>query len=101
MWGFDFYSAGTAGFLLSAVSPAVVVPSMLSLMENGYGRGNEVPTTVLAGASADDVFAITIFTVFFNLASGSGSGNNLSSSLPAFIRLIILLTTSVVLAIVI
>ncbi len=71
LWGFDLFTAGAAGFLLSAVSPAVVVPSMLSLMESGYGRKNEVPTTVLAGASVDDVFAITLFTVFLNLAVGA------------------------------
>jgi solute carrier family 9B (sodium/hydrogen exchanger), member 1/2 len=67
-WGFDLYTAGAAGFLLSAVSPAVVVPSMLTLMESGYGREREVPTTILAAASADDVIAVSVFTIFLNLA---------------------------------
>ena len=73
VWGFELFSAGTAGFLLSAVSPAVVVPSMLNLMEHGYGRANEVPTTVLTGASGDDVLAITLCTLFMQLASGAVS----------------------------
>ena len=70
-WGFDLFTSGLTGFMLAAVSPAVVVPSMLKLMEQGYGKAREVPTTILAGASVDDVIAITLFTVFLNLASGS------------------------------
>ncbi len=70
-WGFDLFTSGLTGFMLAAVSPAVVVPSMLKLMEEGYGKAREVPTTILAGASVDDVIAITLFTVFLNLASGS------------------------------
>jgi len=75
LWGFDFLTAAMTGFMLSAVSPAVVVPSMLTLMEKGYGKENEVPTTVLAGASVDDVVAITIFTVFLNHAASPDAGN--------------------------
>ncbi|TVR04284.1 MAG: peptidase [Spirochaetaceae bacterium] len=70
-WGFEWVSAGAAAFLLAAVSPAVVVPSMIVLMEGGYGKRNEVPTTILAGASVDDVIAITLFTVFVNAAGDS------------------------------
>lgn len=67
--GWDVYQAGMAGFMLAAVSPAVVVPSMLELKAQGKEtRG--VITTVLAGASADDVFAITFFTAFATLARG-------------------------------
>jgi NhaP-type Na+/H+ or K+/H+ antiporter len=54
--------------MLAAVSPAVVVPAMLQLSEKGYGRKNEVPTLVLAGASVDDVFAITLFSMFLGMA---------------------------------
>lgn len=71
LWGFDLFTSGLTGFMLSAVSPAVVVPSMLTLMEQGYGKAREVPTMVLTGASIDDVIAITFFTLFLNLASGS------------------------------
>ncbi|MDG5816187.1 cation:proton antiporter [Chitinispirillales bacterium ANBcel5] len=63
-FGFQWPIAGLTAFMLAAVSPAVVVPSMLDLKDKGYGKKNDVPTIVLAGASIDDVFAITVFTVF-------------------------------------
>lgn len=69
--GFDYIVAGICAFLIAAVSPAVVVPSMLDLKERGFGQKNDVPTMILAGASLDDVFAITIFTIFMGMASGS------------------------------
>ena len=52
---------GTLGFVLAAVSPAVVVPGMLSLQERGYGTGKGIPTLVMAAASFDDVIAISGF----------------------------------------
>jgi solute carrier family 9B (sodium/hydrogen exchanger), member 1/2 len=64
--------AGMLGFIIAAVSPAVVVPQMLDLKEKRFGEHKEVPTLVLAGASLDDVFAITIFYVFLNLGLGKG-----------------------------
>ncbi|NCN04918.1 MAG: peptidase [Spirochaetales bacterium] len=67
---FSWPAAGLTAFMLAAVSPAVVVPSMLELQEKGIGKKNGVITIILAGASADDVFAITIFTVFLGLAQG-------------------------------
>lgn len=69
----DFYSAGMLGFIIAAVSPAVVVPTMLELKEKGFGKKKDVPTLVLAGASLDDVFAITIFGVFASLAVGAST----------------------------
>ncbi len=66
---FSWSVSGLTAFMLAAVSPAVVVPSMLDLKEGGYGKKNEVPTLVLAGASVDDVFAITFFTIFLGLAT--------------------------------
>jgi NhaP-type Na+/H+ or K+/H+ antiporter len=68
VFSFGWSIAGLTGFMLAAVSPAVIVPSMLNLKEKGFGRKNEVPTIILAGASADDVFAITIFSVFLQMA---------------------------------
>ncbi len=70
IFNFTIIESGILGFILAAVSPAVVVPTMLELKDKGYGKNKEVPTLVLAGASADDVFAITIFGVFVGLASG-------------------------------
>lgn len=64
---FGFAEAGMLGFILAAVSPAVVVPSMLNLKEQGYGEDKQISTLVLAGASVDDVFAITLFTTFLGL----------------------------------
>ncbi|OQY32160.1 MAG: hypothetical protein B6241_12050 [Spirochaetaceae bacterium 4572_59] len=68
--GFPWFSAGVTAFLLAAVSPAVVVPSMLDLKERGLGQEKDVPTIILAGASLDDVFAITLFSIFMGLAGG-------------------------------
>jgi len=69
--GFEYAVAGVCAFLIAAVSPAVVVPSMLDLKERGYGKKNDIPTMILAGASMDDVFAITIFTIFMGIAGGN------------------------------
>ena len=68
---FSFIEGGILGFIIAAVSPAVVVPSMLKLIENNVGTKKGIPTLILAGASIDDVFAITIFSVFLGLYSGS------------------------------
>lgn len=67
---FSFIQGGILGFIIAAVSPAVVVPSMLRLIENNIGTKKGVPTLILAGASIDDVFAITIFSAFLGLYSG-------------------------------
>lgn len=72
IFGFSWPVAGLTAFMLAAVSPAVIVPSMLHLKDEGYGRQNEVPTIILAGASVDDVFAITMFTVFLQAATSGG-----------------------------
>ncbi|MDA3956392.1 cation:proton antiporter [Oceanispirochaeta sp.] len=67
---FSWITAGVCSFILAAVSPAVVVPSMLNLQESGLGQDKEIPTIVLAGASLDDVFAITLFSIFLGLSTG-------------------------------
>lgn len=69
--GFTFVQGGVLGFIIAAVSPAVVVPSMLKLIEDKIGTKKGIPTLILAGASIDDVFAITIFSAFLGLYSGS------------------------------
>jgi solute carrier family 9B (sodium/hydrogen exchanger), member 1/2 len=70
LMGFSWVVAGCCSFILAAVSPAVVVPSMLNFQESGLGQDKEVPTIVLAGASLDDVFAITLFSIFLGLSTG-------------------------------
>ena len=69
--GYSLAISGCLGFILAAVSPAVVVPEMLSLKEKGLGKEKEIPTIILAGASIDDVFAITLFTAFLGMALGN------------------------------
>lgn len=70
---FSIYEAGMLGFIIAAVSPAVVVPSMLELKDKGLGKTKEIPTLILAGASLDDVIAITIFSVFAGIGAGQGA----------------------------
>lgn len=71
IFNFSFIEGGILGFIIAAVSPAVVVPQMLDFQERGIGTNKGIPTLILAGASIDDVFAITIFTTFLGLYSGS------------------------------
>lgn len=61
--------AAIIGSVIAAVSPAVVVPRMIKLMEEGYGKDKYIPQIILAGASVDDVFVIIIFTALTTLAS--------------------------------
>ena len=68
---FTFIQGGILGFIIAAVSPAVIVPSMLKLMEHDWATKKGIPTLILAGASIDDVFAITLFTGFLGLYSGA------------------------------
>ncbi|KAF1083431.1 MAG: hypothetical protein GQF41_0209 [Candidatus Rifleibacterium amylolyticum] len=65
---FSWPVAGLTAFMLSAVSLAVVVPTMLDLKDKGYGSKKEVPTIAMAGASVDNVIAITIFSTFLGMA---------------------------------
>ena len=62
--------AAVMGAVLAAVSPAVVVPRMVQLMESGCGTKKSIPQMVLAGASCDDIFVIVLFTTFLHTAQG-------------------------------
>lgn len=64
--------AAIMGAVLGAVSPAVVVPRMVELMEKKYGTDKKIPQLVLAGASLDDVFVIVLFQAFVGMAQGNG-----------------------------
>lgn len=59
------------GAVMAAVSPAIVVPRMVKLIDEGYGRNESVPQMILAGASCDDVFALVLFLSFLSMAKGS------------------------------
>ena len=69
--GISYLEALLLGSVLAAVSPAVVVPRMIKLMEEGYGKEHSVPELVMAGASCDDIFVIVLFYSFKNLVSTS------------------------------
>jgi NhaP-type Na+/H+ or K+/H+ antiporter len=69
--GITFVEGGILGFIIAAVSPAVVVPKMLQLIDRKLGTDKAIPTLILAGASVDDVFAITLFTSFLGFYGGS------------------------------
>ena len=69
--GISYFEALLLGSVLAAVSPAVVVPRMIRLMEEGYGKEHCVPELVMAGASCDDIFVIVLFYSFKNLVATS------------------------------
>lgn len=66
--GLGILDALILGTVVAAVSPAVIVPRMLKLMENGFGREQKIPQMIMAGASVDDVFVIVLFTAFTGFA---------------------------------
>ena len=70
--GISILDAAIMGTVIAAVSPAVIVPKMLKLMEEGYGVKKSIPQMIMAGASVDDVFVIVLFTSFTGLAGGGG-----------------------------
>ncbi len=76
--GLGLLDSAILGTVIAAVSPAVIVPKMLKLMEEGYRADRSIPQMIMAGASVDDVFVIVLFTSFIGLAStGSFSMLNL------------------------
>ena len=71
--GINRIEAAVMGAVLAAVSPAVVVPRMVKLMETGYGTKKSIPQMILAGASCDDIFVIVLFSTFTNMAQGGSA----------------------------
>lgn len=72
--GINRIEAAVMGAVLGAVSPAVVVPRMVQLMEEKRGTGQGIPQMILAGASCDDIYVIVLFSTFVGMAQG-GSAN--------------------------
>lgn len=68
--GISRIDAAVMGAVLAAVSPAVVVPRMVQLMEEKYGTKQSIPQMIMAGASCDDIFVIVLFTTFLGMAQG-------------------------------
>lgn len=75
------------GSVLSAVSPAVVVPRMSMLMDEGYGTDKAIPQMIMAGASMDDIFVIVLFTSFLGMAMGQGVDLSQFAKIPISIVL--------------
>lgn len=83
--------AAMMGAALGAVSPAIVVPKMVQLIESGYGAAKGIPQMILAGASLDDVFVIALFTTFVGMAGGGSASVMELAAVPVSIVLGILL----------
>ena len=75
------------GSVLAAVSPAVVVPRMVALMDEGRGTDKKIPQLILAGASLDDIFVIVLFTAFLGINMGDGVGAMTFLNIPISIVL--------------
>lgn len=72
LMGLTTLEAAIMGAVLAAVSPAVVVPRMVKLMDEGYGVNEGIPQLILAGASVDDVYVIVMFSTFVGMMQGEG-----------------------------
>lgn len=93
--GISRLDAAIMGAVVGAVSPAVIVPKMLKLMEEGYGTNKGIPQLILAGASVDDVFVIVMFSTFTGLAQGS------EVSVGSFVNIPVSIVTGIVIGFII
>ena len=89
--GVSLLDAAVMGSVIAAVSPAVIVPRMISLMEKGYGTSKGIPQLILAGASVDDIFVIVVFTALTALASTGNAAVSGLVQIPTSIFLGVLL----------
>lgn len=71
--GLSILEAAIMGSVLAAVSPAVVVPRMVKMMDEGYGTDKAIPQLILAGTSVDDVYVIVLFSTFIGIMQGEGT----------------------------
>ena len=78
----SYIEAAIMGSVLAAVSPAVIVPRMINLMDKGYGKDKSIPQLIMAGASVDDVFVIVIFASFMGMYKGQGFNASSLISVP-------------------
>ena len=89
--GITRVEAAVMGSVLAAVSPAVVVPRMVQLMETKYGTEKAIPQMIMAGASCDDIFVIVLFTTFLGMAQGGSADIKTFANIPISIILGIIL----------
>ncbi|MEG1587530.1 MAG: cation:proton antiporter, partial [Bacteroidales bacterium] len=78
----NYIEAALMGTVIAAVSPAVIVPKMLSLMERKYGTKKSIPQMIIAAGSVDDVFVIVLFTMFTGLVQGESVSANILLEIP-------------------
>ena len=83
----SYTEAAIIGAVIAAVSPAVIVPRMIRLIEEGYGKEKSIPQLILAGASVDDVFVIVMFTAFLALETNTGVSVAQFAAIPVSIVL--------------
>ena len=89
LMGLSILEAAVMGAVLAAVSPAVVVPRMVKLMDEGYGVKEGIPQLILAGASVDDVYVIVLFSTFTGMMQGTGASAIRFINIPVSILLVI------------
>ena len=89
IFNLPYIDSAILGAVLAAVSPAIVVPRMIRLIEEGYGEDKKIPEIILAGSSIDDVYTIVFFTVFINLKLGG------QASIGSFLNIPISITTGI------
>lgn len=87
LMGLSVLESAIMGAVLAAVSPAVVVPRMVKLMEEGYGVKEGIPQLILAGASVDDVYVIVMFSTFVGMMQGKGASVIAFINIPVSIGL--------------
>lgn len=93
--GMSVLEAAVLGSVLAAVSPAVVVPRMVKLMDEGYGTKEGIPQLILAGASVDDVYVIVLFSTFVGMLQGEGASVLRFANVPVSILLGILIGAAI------
>lgn len=91
LFNITYVEAAILGAVLGAVSPAVVVPQMLRLLESGYGKKAGVPQLIMAGASVDDIFVIVLFSTFMEIYRSGQISLNLLFTIPMAIIIGVLL----------
>ncbi|MEG0895874.1 MAG: cation:proton antiporter, partial [Oscillospiraceae bacterium] len=91
LFNISYIEAALIGSVIAAVSPAVVVPRMIKIIDEGYGQDKQIPQIIMAGASADDVYVIVLFTSFSAILSGKNASMLNFIQIPTSILLGIIL----------